>query len=157
MKKRTMRNWFIFLFVIGVVIGFLIPWDIWDAVEETQKNGFQSSVIDVANKFGQLETVTDNFDYSIVSGSDDMSAMLLRLKGKIAMHVHPDENHILFIYRGKVKAMIGGTPYDLEPGSLVTIPAKAVHSIEKVGDMPAEIIVIAQPPSDPKDIKYVQE
>lgn len=152
MKKRTMRNWFIFLFILGLVLGFLIPWDIRDT---STKNNLQSSVLDVAKKFGQLEASAEGIDYSVVSNSDDMSVMLVRLTGNVPMHVHPKENHVIFIYRGNAKLTMSGTTYNLVPGNLVTIPAKVPHSIEKVGNLPAEAIVIAQPPSNPKDLKLV--
>ena len=156
MKKRTMRNWFIFLFILGLVVGFLIPWDVRDMIKQNQKKGFQSQVINIQTKLGQLDHNIEGLNYSIVSTSDDMGVMLARLTGSVPMHIHPKESHVIFVYRGNIKLVMSGTPYFLGPGSLVTIPAKIPHSIEKVGDLPAEAIVISQPPANPQDLQFVQ-
>ena len=154
MKKRTMKAWFLILFILGLIIGFLIPWDVRDTVK---KNNFQSGVINVATKFGQLDTNQGNLSFSVVANSDDLSVLLARLNGIEPLHTHPIQNHIIYIYRGKVKAYIGGTPYDLTQGNLVFIPANTPHSLEKIGDMPAEAIVIAQPPTNEQDTVYIRK
>ena len=154
MKKRTMRNWFVFLFILGLIIGFLIPWDIRDTIK---KNYFQSGVINVATKFGQLDQNQGNISFSVVANSDDLSVLLARLNGNEPLHKHPMQNHILYIYRGHIKAFIGGTTYDLAAGSLVFIPANTPHSLEKIGDEPAEAIIIAQPATGNTDTVYLKK
>lgn len=153
MKKKTMQMIFVFLFIAGIVIGYLLPGD----VRSIAKKPMQANVFDVPKKLGQLEQQSEYFKYTTLAATETGSIELLRVDEAIPKHMHPKENHFVYIFKGKAKATIGGVASEASQGQLIAIPAGTPHSIERVGDTPVEIILFSTPPFAPEDIVWMDK
>ena len=153
MKKKTMRNIFILLFIVGIVVGYLLPGDI----KRLTKKPLQANIFDVPKKLGQLDLETPYFKYTILSQAETGSIELIRLDDKIPMHMHPKENHFVYIYKGKAKGNVGDVSAEVWSGQLVAIPAGVPHSFERIGDTPVEIILFSTPPFMPSDTVFLEK
>jgi len=153
MKKKTMRAIFAVLFILGVVVGYVLPGDFRDLA----RNQLQPNVLDVPKKFGQLDLETDYFKYSVLAETETGSIELIRLDEKIPKHMHTKENHFVFVYKGRAKGTVGSVNAEVGPGQLVAIPAGVPHSFERVGDSPVEIILFSTPPFMPNDIVWLEK
>jgi len=152
MKKKTMRMIFAVLFIVGVVVGYLLPGD----VKALTKKPLQANIFDVPKKLGQLDMETDYFRYTVLAGTETGSIELIRLDDKIPNHMHPKENHFVYIFKGRAKGVVGDVTAEVWPGQLVAIPAGTPHSFERVGDSPVEIILFSTPPFVPNDTIFLE-
>ena len=153
MKKKTMQAIFILLFIAGIVAGYLLPGDIKSLTKKPLKAGFY----DVAKRMGQLGLESPYFKYSILSETETGSIELIRLDEKIPLHMHPKENHFVYIYKGRAKAAIKDVTEEIGPGNLLAIPAGMQHSIERIGDSPVEMILFSTPPFMPNDTVWLEK
>ena len=153
MKKKTIRNLFILLFVIGLAVGYLLPGDFKDLARKP----LQADIFDVPKKMAQLDLETDYFKYAVLAGTETGSIELIRLDEKIPMHMHPKENHFVFVYKGRAKGTVGDANAEVGPGQLVAIPAGVPHGFERIGDAPVEIILFSTPPFTPGDTVFLEK
>ena len=153
MKKKTLRNLFVLLFALGIVVGYLLPGDFKDLTRKP----LQANVFDVPKKMAQLDLETDYFKYAVLAGTETGSIELIRLDEKIPLHMHPKENHFVFVYKGRAKGTVGNVNAEVGPGQLVAIPAGVPHSFERVGDSPVEIILFSTPPFTPGDTVFLEK
>lgn len=153
MKKRTIHNLLILLFAVGVIVGYILPGDFRDLARKP----LQANVFDVPKKMAQLDLETDYFKYAVLAGTETGSIELIRLDEKIPMHMHPKENHFVFVYKGRAKGTVGSVNAEVGPGQLVAIPAGVPHSFERVGDAPVEIILFSTPPFMPGDTVFLEK
>jgi mannose-6-phosphate isomerase-like protein (cupin superfamily) len=152
MKKKVMQTWFVVLFIIGVIIGYLLPGDFKTLTMKSLK----ANVFDVPKRLGQLDLESPYFKYTILAETETGSIELIRLDEEIPMHLHPKENHFVYVYKGRAKGTVGDVTAEVGPGSLVAIPASVPHSFERVGDSPVEIILFSTPPFVPGDTIFLQ-
>ena len=152
MKKKTMQAIFILLFIAGIVAGYLLPGDIKSLTKKPLKAGFY----DVAKRMGQLDLESPYFKYSILSETETGSIELIRLDKKIPLHMHPKENHFVYVVKGRAKGTIGSVSAEIGPGNLIAIPAGVPHSLERIGDSPVELILFSTPPFMAGDTVFVQ-
>jgi len=153
MKKKTMQTLFVILFIIGVVVGYLLPGDI----RSLTKKPLQANIFDVPKRLGQLDQQTDYFKYTVLVETETGSIELLRVDGAIPKHMHPKENHFVYIYKGRAKGTVGDVTAEVEAGQLVAIPAGVPHSFERIGDTPVEIILFSTPPFVKEDIVWLEK
>ena len=153
MKKKTMQTIFVLLFIAGIVVGYLLPGDI----KNLTKIPLQPNIFDVPKKLGQLDLQTDYFKYSVLAGTETGGIELIRLDDKIPMHMHPKENHFVYIYKGRAKGTVGDLTAEVSPGQLVAIPAGVPHSFERIGDTPVEIILFSTPPFVAGDTVFLEK
>lgn len=153
MKKKTMQTIFALLFVAGLVVGYLLPGDF----RTLAMKPLQAGVFDVPKKLGQLDIDADYFKYTVLAETEKGGIELLRVDGKIPMHMHPKENHFVYIFKGRAKGTIGDTSAEVGAGQLVAIPAGIPHSLERIGDAPVEIILFSTPPFVPADIVWLDK
>ncbi|MBI2541421.1 cupin domain-containing protein [Candidatus Woesearchaeota archaeon] len=151
MKKKTMQLIFGLLFIAGIVVGYILPGDL----RSLTKVPLQSNVFDVPKKLGQLDIETDYFKYSVLAEAETGSVELLRIDDKIPMHMHPKENHFVYIYKGRAKGVVGEVNAEVGPGQMVAIPAGVPHSFERIGDAPVEAILFSTPPFMPDDTVWL--
>ena len=152
MKKKTMQAWFTLLYILGIVVGYSLPGD-WRTVG---LKPLKAGVYDVSKKMGQLDNDKGVFKYSTIAEVNDASVELLKVDNEIPLHSHPKENHFAYVMKGKLKVTIGDNSYDAGPGSLIVIPAGTLHSMQRVGDSPAEIIAFSSPPYMAKDTVMIE-
>ena len=153
MKKKTMQMIFVLLFIVGVVVGYLLPGD----VKTLAKKPLQVNVFDVPKKLGQLDKETDYFKYTVLAETETGSIELIRLDDRIPKHMHPKENHFVYIYKGRAKGTVGDVTAEVSAGQLVAIPAGVPHSFERIGDTPVEIILFSTPPFTPGDTVFLEK
>lgn len=153
MKKKTMQMLFALLFVIGLAVGYLLPGDI----KSLTKKPLQPNVFDVPKKLGQLDMETDYFKYAVLAEVPTGSIELLRIDDKIPLHMHPKENHFVYIFKGRAKGIVGDVTAEVSQGQLVAIPAGVPHSFERIGDAPVEAILFSSPPFAAKDIVWLEK
>lgn len=153
MKKKMMQTIFALLFIAGIVVGYLLPGD----VKSLAKVQLQANVFDVPKKLGQLDLETDYFKYMVLAQTETGSIELLRLDDKIPLHMHPKENHFVYIFKGRAKGTVGDVTAEVGPGQLVAIPAGVAHKFERIGDTPVEIILFSSPPFTPGDTVFLED
>jgi mannose-6-phosphate isomerase-like protein (cupin superfamily) len=71
-------------------------------------------------------------------------------------HYHPNENHFLYIIRGRGKGHIGAEKIEVGPGDFLVIPAGKSnhHSLEKIGAEPLVILEFSTPPFRQYDVVW---
>lgn len=153
MKKKTMQTLFVILLILGIIIGYLLPGD----VKVLTRKPLQANVFDVPKKMAQLDLETNYFKYAVLAETETGSIELIRLDDKIPMHMHPKENHFVFVYKGRAKGTVGNVNAEVGPGQMVAIPAGVPHKFERVGDSPVEIILFSTPPFMPNDIVWLEK
>lgn len=153
MKKKTMQLIFVLLFIVGVVVGYLLPGD----VKTLTKKPLQPNVFDVPKKLGQLDKETDYFKYTVIAETETGSIELIRLDGAIPKHMHPKENHFVYVFKGRARGTVGDVSAEVGPWQLVAIPAGIPHSFERIGDAPVEIILFSTPPFVPSDVVWLEK
>lgn len=153
MKKKTMQALFVLLFIFGIAIGYLLPGDL----RSLTMKPLQANVFDVPKKLGQLELQTDYFKYSVLAETETGSIELLRLDDRIPLHMHPKENHFVYVFKGKAKGTVGTVTAEVGTGQLVAIPAGVPHSFERIGDAPVEIILFSTPPFMKGDTVFLEK
>ena len=153
MKKKTMQTIFVVLFILGVVVGYLLPGDI----RSVTRKPLNVNIFDVPKRLRQLDLQTDYFKYAVLAETETGSVELIRLDDKIPKHMHPNENHFVYILRGTAKGTVGDVTAEVGPGQLVAIPAGVPHSFERTGDSPVEILVFSTPPFMPNDTVFLEK
>ena len=153
MKKKTMQTIFVILFILGIVVGYLLPGD----VRSVTRKPLSASVFDVPKKLGQLDLETDYFKYSVLAETETGSIELIRFDDRIPKHMHPKENHFVYVFKGRAKGSVGDVTAEVGPGQLVAIPAGVPHGFERVGDSPVEILLFSTPPFVPGDIVWLEK
>ena len=153
MKKKTMQAWFALLFIVGVVVGYLLPGDF----RSLTKKPLQANVFDIPKKLGQLDIDANFFKYSVLAETESGGVELIRVDDRIPMHMHPKENHFVYIYKGRARGTVGDVTAEVGPGQMIAIPAGVPHSLERIGDTPVEIILFSTPPFMLKDIVWLEK
>jgi|GEM_PF-1306832 len=155
MKRKVMRNWFIALFILGIVIGFLIPFHLKDLAKKVQGPSLTAEVFDIPKRLGQLDQENEFFKYAFLAAAETGGVALIRLDDKIPLHAHPKENHFVYLVKGHVKGTVNGQQVEAWQGQLIAIPAGAQHSIERTGDSPVEMMVFSTPNYMPNDTQWI--
>ena len=153
MKKKTMQTIFVVLFILGIIVGYLLPGDL----KTLTKKPLQANIFDVPKKMAQLDQQTDYFKYTVLAETETGSIELIRLDERMPMHKHPKESHFVFVYKGRAKGTIGNATAEVGTGQLVAIPAGVPHSFERIGDTPVEIILFSTPPFTPEDTVFLEK
>ena len=156
MKKKTMQTIFVLLFIAGIVVGYLLPGDVKNLTKQMTGNTLKPEVFDIPKRLGQLDLSTPYFKYSVLAETETGSIELVRVDDKIPLHMHPKENHFVYVYKGKAKGTVGSVTAEVEAGQLVAIPAGVPHSFERIGDSPVEIILFSTPPFKPNDTVFLE-
>ena len=157
MKKKTMRAIFLVLFILGIVVGYLLPGDVKSLTKQMTGKVLKPEVFDIPKRLGQLDLSTPYFKYSVLDETETGGIELVRVDDKIPLHIHPKENHFVYIYKGKARGTVGSVTAEVEAGQLVAIPAGVPHSFERIGDTPVEIILFSTPPFKPNDTVFLEK
>ena len=157
MKKKTIRAWIIILFIIGVIVGWLLPGNLSNFTKQISGPMLKPDVFEIPKKFGQLDMEGPYFKYTVLAETETGSIELLRLDDKIPRHLHSNENHFAYVFKGRAKGIIGGVTAEVGHGQLIVIPAGVPHSIERIGDTPVEIILFSTPPFKKEDIVFLDK
>ena len=156
MKKKTMRTIFAVLFILGVAVGFLLPGDVKSLTKQMAGSTLKPAVFDVSKKLGQLDLSTPYFKYAVLAETETGGVELVRVDERIPLHMHPKENHFVYIVKGTAKGTVGSVTAEVGPGQLVAIPAGVPHSFERTGDSPVEMILFSTPPFMPNDTVFLE-
>lgn len=68
--------------------------------------------------------------------TDDVMLVMNRLTPGMALgpHKHDDFDQLAYIMEGRANYYIDDVPYEMGPGSMLLVPAGAMHYIEPLGD-----------------------
>ena len=152
-----MQAIFAVLFILGVVVGYLLPGDVKYLARQMSGNPLKPAVFDIPKRIGQLDLSTPYFRYSVLAETETGGIELVKVDDKIPLHMHPKENHFVYIYKGKARGTVGSITAEVEAGQLVAIPAGVPHSFERIGDSPVEIILFSTPPFMPNDTVFLEK
>ena len=106
---------------------------------------------------GQLDNDLGDFKYTSLVEVNDASIELFKVDNGISVRSNAKENYFAYVIKGRVKATIGDSAYDAGPGSLIVVPAGTLHSMQRVGDSPAEMIVFSSPPHIAKETAITED
>ena len=134
MKKKTIRNLFIFIFVVALILGWMIPKNFWQFTHDAAQNPLHAGIYDVPKRMGQLDQETPYYKYLIIGETLTGGAALLRVDDKVPMHIHKNENHFVYIYKGKGRVVFEITARDsIALRTVLNSITKMLTVIEKVG------------------------
>ena len=77
---------------------------------------------------------------------------------KIRLHTHAQEDHVVYVVRGRAAAKLGDKAREVGPGDLIAIPKLVPHSFEQKGSEPFIILVNSTPGWEPlKDTAFLDK
>ncbi len=105
-----------------------------------------------------LSQKAGGFSFSVLAETATGGVELFSLKS-VAKHYHPNENHFLYILKGRAKGQIAAVSAEVGPGDLVVIPAGKdyPHQFQAIGSEPVVFMLFSTPPFHAKDIVWVQQ
>ena len=62
---------------------------------------------------------------------------------KIRLHHHEQEDHIVYVARGRATARLGDETREVKPGDILNIPRRVPHGFTKIGDENLVLLVVA--------------
>lgn len=65
------------------------------------------------------------------------------MMSKIRLHHHEQEDHILYVARGRALARLGEVEREVKPGDILTIPRRVPHGFTKIGEENLVVVVVA--------------
>jgi len=137
-------------FIVGLGLGLTLT----RAVTSTP---VELEIVDVDDAIAAgLEQQVGAFRFSVVQKTNTASVEIFSVTDDIPTHYHPQENHILYITKGRATGKVNDVTAELAPGMLVFIPKGAPHSLD-IKDAPFEFVLFSTPPFDPNDIVWVNE
>ncbi len=90
-----------------------------------------------------------------IKQTDAIRINLVQMSGEMKMHKHPDAEHSILVYEGKIDALIGGKRFSLKKGDFVSIPKNVPHKYF-VRSKRALIISMDAPYYDPKKTVMIE-
>ncbi len=108
------------------------------------------SVSDASAAFAQLSadpqgTVWRNI---VHAPAGDVLAMYI---GHAPRQVYAKQDELIYVVSGRGTAAVGYPSYDIQPGSVISIPRNTAFEISSTGTTPIKALVIASPNNDPAD------
>lgn len=70
------------------------------------------------------------------------------------LHIHPDQDEVFFITKGKYRVKIGAEVFDLKPGDTAFAPRNIPHCFLTMGDGPHQMILTYQPAGKMEEFFY---
>ncbi len=80
------------------------------------------------------------------TGSVRLMMFIQELEGRIPIHIHENEDEILFVHAGQVTGIIGDERVPVQAGATIYIPQGTWHAVENTGDGSAQLIFVISPP-----------
>jgi mannose-6-phosphate isomerase-like protein (cupin superfamily) len=95
------------------------------------------------------------YKFTVLAETGKASVQLYQVDS-LTPHYHPNENHFLYIVRGRAKGHIGAEKIEAGPGDFLVIPAGKAnhHSLEKIGPEPVVILEFSTPPFRQYDVVW---
>jgi quercetin dioxygenase-like cupin family protein len=118
---------------------------------------------------GRPEIVTANLDdilksHPLAAGQTAKATPVTRVPGaelqviemnKIKLHSHAQEDHIIYVVRGKGTVHLNQETRDVKPGDIFMLPKDVPHGFAKSGNENLVLLVIATPGWKPlEDTKF---
>jgi len=98
-----------------------------------------------------LDYSEHGFYYFVLGGNNNADILLMQMEKEIQeKHMHPNEDHFLYIISGKAESFRDDKKIILTPGNFVIIPKGTVHGAKRIGDLPFIFIQFSVPPFDEK-------
>ncbi len=130
---------------IGLIAGYLIP-------KPVEKGMIQPQLVNVQDQFNQTfeKGFVGTSKYVAITSVPSGSIELFRFT-VIPKHIHQNQNHFLYILKGRASGSIGDVKGEVGPGTLVVIPAGVPHGFKSVGNESVDFILFSSPKFDTAD------
>ena len=156
MNGKNLRIWLL----AGVAAAFALAFSLdAQAPALSQQAPLKPAVIHIDDvlKKGLTQTA-GGFSFSVLDETATGGVELFSLK-TVKRHYHPQENHFLYILKGRAKGQIANVTAEVGPGDLVVIPAGKdyAHQFEAIGREPVVFLLFSTPPFHAKDIVWLQK
>ncbi len=90
--------------------------------------------------------------------SKESRTNMVEMRGRLALHTHPDARHGLMVLKGRVRLFAGGKHIELGPGDFISIPAGLPHGYDLVNKgVPALLVSSDGPAYDPAKTVSLEE
>lgn len=149
----------ILVFVLGFFLGSANTKEPQTDAEDTVKIEAidKINVISVPERFkAEFPNKKAGFEFDIVTKVPSGSVELFKIKDKVDQHYHTNENHVLYILKGRAQGKVGDVEAEVKAGDLVIIPASVHHSLKNLEEEPLEFILFSTPAFNPDDIQFVK-
>jgi len=126
-------------------------------LENSEQSTFVTALnpmlIDIAQRMAQkLDREERDMEFTVVAEMQPTGSVeFARVTGKVGLHHHRKENHMIYIVKGYAKTAMGSLQAEIGPDQIVIVPAGVKHEFEQLGDEPLEFILFSTPPFDEKD------
>ena len=150
MSKTTIIAVAIICLVIGIAAGYSIP-------KPVEKGMLQPQLVNVPDMFNKTfeGTFVGKSKYIAVTSVPTGSIELFRFT-EIPQHLHKDQNHFLYILKGRASGNIGDVKGEVGPGTLVVIPAGVQHGFNSVGNESVDFILFSSPKFNANDTMQIK-
>ena len=82
------------------------------------------------------------------------SVELIRVNDVIPLHRYFHEDQMVSVIAGRGTAVVGDVTTSIVPGQMLVIPAGMLHSIQKAGKAPLDLMFVFSPPFEPLDAEW---
>ncbi len=87
-----------------------------------------------------------NVQYSLAHGT-------ILIGEKTTRHRLRSSSEVYFVLAGRARISVNDDEVEVESGSLVYVPPKAMQYVENIGDSDLQYLVICNPPWTPQDVE----
>ncbi len=110
---------------------------------------------DSADLFAQLEHhplgAGEHLRITTLAESEDMSGLLVQIRGSLPLHFHKRTQELLYLLRGEGEFQLGGRRFPVRAGAVIRVPAGETHTFINQGAEPAVFWVVTTPRWDERD------
>jgi len=126
---------------------------------ESNEGKFRQPNIPIRGSADENKTFEGTFvgksKYIAVTSVPTGSIELFRFT-EIPQHLHKDQNHFLYILKGRASGNIGDVKGEVGPGTLVVIPAGVQHGFNSVGNESVDFILFSSPKFNANDTMQIK-
>ena len=142
MKKKVQRRLFVLIFILGLVVGILVPIELIKSQFGKITGNSGERIYDISKKFGQLDVDKVDYKYSVIEKNDFSSTVILRVDGKVNS-LKIASKYFIYVNRGRADLMVGSKKSEISAGNVASISPESTIKIERVGDSPTELIIFS--------------
>lgn len=115
-------------------------------------------IVDVPQEFWKpFGQKREGFTFAKILELPGASVEFFKVEEGIKLHHHLNENHILYVLKGRAEGKVGDITAELGPGKLVVIPAGIPHRLTNLSEDPLEFILFSSPPFDAEDVQWLPD
>ena len=128
-----------------VLVGLALLVSLWLAgMGAAQMSGDKIAVTSLDEILKKVGPLTPGGPTAKVSGSIKTPTTELQVieMSKIRLHHHEQEDHIVYVARGRAMARLAEETREVKPGDVLYLPRRVPHGFTKIGDENLVLLVI---------------